>query len=230
MNNQVPLAGLRNEIGRLITPYTRELGSSIGDAVRNRNLGTEQIASDPLSIKYDLLNGKPIRDWDFPTRMFNAISPVQINLDNGPGRTMLFNSGYDMRLSTYSTPTGVSLVTNPKVRSIFQRAIGQQNLEDKLNKLAARGDVQESIDRMNWDRRNGRRFLDPMKSYLHTDLIRNAFEDARRKAWAQIQDHPDVAKAVSSKRAADLATINTRSQNYSAAQQQAQQFLQLRNK
>lgn len=230
LNNQVPLAGLRNEIGRLITPYTRELGSSIGDAVRNRNLGSEQLASDPLPIKYDLLNGKPIRDWDFPTRMFNAISPVQINLDNGPGRTMLFNSGYDMRLSTYSTPTGVSLATNPKVRSIFQRAIGQQNLEDKLNKLVARRDVQESIDRMNWDRRNGRRFLDPMKSYLHTDLIRNAFEDARRKAWAQIQDHPDVAKAVSSKRAADLATINTRSQNYSAAQQQAQQFLQLRNK
>ena len=230
MNNQVPLAGLRNEVGRLITPYTRELGSSLGDAIRNRNLGTEQLAGDPLPIKYDLLTGKPIRDWDFPTRMFNAISPVQLNLDHGPGRTMLFNSGYDMRLSTYSTPDNVSLANNPKVRSLFQRAIGQQNLENTLNKLAARRDVQESIRQMDWDRRNGRRFLDPMKAYLHTDLIRNAFDDARRKAWAQIQSDPDVVKAVSTKRAADLATINTRASNYSAAQEQAQQFLQLRNK
>lgn len=230
INNQVPLAGLRNEIGRIITPYTRELGSSIEDAIRNRNLGSEQIATDPLPIKYDLLTGKPIRDWDFPTRMFNAISPVNINLDNGPGRTMLFNSGYDMRLSTYSTPAGVSLANNAKVRSLYQRAIGQQNLEETLNKLAARRDVQQSIERMNWDRSNGRRFLDPMKSYLHNDLIRNAFDEARRKAWAQIQNHPDVIKAVSTKRASDLAVINTRSGNYSSAEQQAQQFLQLRNK
>jgi hypothetical protein len=230
-NNALPLSGLRNEIGRLITPYTRELGSTIEDAVRNRNLAFEQLAgSDALPIKYDLLNGRPIRDWDFPTRMFNAISPVQINLDNGPGRTLLFNSGYDMRLSTYSTPTGVSLASNPKVRSLYQRAIGQQGLEEKLNQLAARRDVQESIKRMNWDRENGRRFLDPMKAYLHNDLIRNAFDEARRKAWAQIQKDPDVVKAVNQKKASDLANINTRSGNYSTAQQQAEQFLQLRNK
>ena len=230
LNNQVPLAGLRNEIGRIISPHTRELSSSIEDAIRNRNLGSETLTSDPLPIKYDLLNGKPIRDWDFPTRMFNAISPVQLNLDNGPGRTMLFNSGYDMRLSTYSTPTGVSLAQNPKVRSLYQRAIGQQNLEDTLNKLSARRDVQQSIDRMNWDRSNGRRFIDPMKGYLHTDLIRNAFDEARRKAWASIQTHPDVVKAVSTKKASDLAVINTRGGNYSTAEQQAQTFLQLRNK
>jgi len=230
VNNTVPLAGLRNEIGKVITPYTRELSSSFWDAIRNRNLASEQLTSEPLPIKYDLLTGKPIRDWDFPTRMFNALSPVQINLDNGPGRTMLFNSGYDLKLSTYSTPTGVSLADNAKVRSLYQRAIGNQNLEEKLNQLAARRDVQESIAQMDWDRRNNRRFLDPMKSYLHTDLIRNAFDDARRKAWAQIQNDPDVRKAVASKKANDLAVVNTRAGNYTAAQQQAQQFLQLRNK
>lgn len=230
LNNQVPLAGLRNEIGRLITPYTRELGSSIEDALRNRNLGSEQLAGESLPVKYDLLTGKPIRDWDFPTRAFNMLSPVQLNLDNGSGRTLLFNSGYDMRLSTYSTPGGVSLADNPKVRSIYQRAIGQQGLEETLNKLAARPDVQKSIEQMNWDRNNGRRFIDPMKAYLHNDLIRNAFDVARKKAWAQIQNHPDVVKAVSQKKASDLATINTRAGNYSTAQQQAEQFLQLRNK
>ena len=135
-----------------------------------------------------------------------------------------------MRSSTYSTPTGISLANNPRVRSLFQRAIGQQNLEAKLNDIASRKDVQESITRMNWDRENGRRFIDPMKAYLHNDLIRNAFDDARRKAWAQIQNEPEVAKAVSTKQASDLAVINTRSGNYQSAQQSAEQFLQLRNK
>lgn len=83
---------------------------------------------------------------------------------------------------------------------------------------------------MNWDRDNGRRFIDPMKAYLHNDLIRTAFDKARRKAWAQIQNEPDVVKAVSMKNASDLATINTRAGNYSKAQQQAEQFLQQRNK
>lgn len=231
LNNTVPLAGLRNEIGRVITPYTRELSSSIEDAVRNRNLTTEQLAGDnALPIKYDLLNGKPIRDWDFATRMFNAISPVQLNLDQGPGRKMLFESGYDMRLSTYSTPDGVSLAKNAKVRSLYQRAIGNQNLEATLNKIAARPDVQQSIAQMNWDRNNGRRFVDPMRAYLHNDLIRNAFNDARRKAWAQIQDLPEVKQAVEQKKIADLVNINTRAGNYSKAEQQARQLLENKNR
>ena len=37
-NNTLPLGGLRNEIGKLLNPGMRELGSNIGDSVRNRNL------------------------------------------------------------------------------------------------------------------------------------------------------------------------------------------------
>ena len=51
-NNQIPLAGLRNELGKLFTPYTRELGSGIDQSIRNRNLLTEKLASDPLPTKY----------------------------------------------------------------------------------------------------------------------------------------------------------------------------------
>ena len=51
MNNTVPLSGLRNEIGKVLTPYTRELGSDLQSSIRNRNLITENIAADPLPIK-----------------------------------------------------------------------------------------------------------------------------------------------------------------------------------
>ena len=90
-NNVVPLAGLRNEMGKLFTPYMREINSGIIQSVRNRNLITEQFTDTPLPIKYDMLNGKPLKDWDFLTRAFNAVSPVSLNLDQSPGRQLLFN-------------------------------------------------------------------------------------------------------------------------------------------
>jgi hypothetical protein len=33
-----------------------------------------------------------------------------------------------------------------------------------------------------------------MKAYMHNTLIKNRFETARKKAWAQLQDNPDVQK------------------------------------
>ena len=76
---------MRNEIGKLISPHTRELNSDIWTAIRNRNQLTEG-GADQLPIKYDLLNGKSIKEQNFGTRMFNMFSPIQFNLDGGPGR------------------------------------------------------------------------------------------------------------------------------------------------
>ena len=41
-----------------------------------------------------------------------------------------------MRTSTYSAPDGTDLSDSPKVRSMFQKAIGEQNLEAIFNKMA----------------------------------------------------------------------------------------------
>ena len=136
-SNTVPLAGLRNELGRLFTPYMREINSGVIQSIRNRNLLTEQIAgTQQLPKKYDILNGKPLKDWDFLTRAYNAVSPVTLNLEQSKGRQLLFNSGYDLRTSTYYAPDGTKLTDNAVIRSLFQQAIGEQNLELKLNKLA----------------------------------------------------------------------------------------------
>jgi hypothetical protein len=229
-NNAIPLAGIRNELGKLFTPYTRELNASIMESFRNRNLAFEHLTDDPLPIKYDILNGKPIRDHDFPTRMFNMISPVQFNFDDSPGRQLLFASGYDVRTSVYTSPTGVNLSKNAKVRSLYQRAIGNQNLEKTLDELSQRRDVRESLARMNADLDAGRRMIDPMKAYLHNDLIRIAFDKAKKKAWAEIQSYPEVQRAVAEKTQADRLTYNTRHENKSSATDAYQKLLQLQNK
>ena len=188
VNNQVPLSGMRNEIGKVLNPYMRELGSSFYDHVANRN----PLFKGSLPIKYDMLNGKPIQDWNFMTRAFNAVSPIQINPNQSPGRQLLFSSGYDLRIAAFSAPDGTSLVRSPQVRSLYQSAIGQQNLEAVLNELAERPDIIASIRKMNRDLRAGNFNLDPMKAYKHNKIIKYYIKNAQRRAWASIRNDPRV--------------------------------------
>ena len=196
LNNQVPLSGLRNELGKLFNPHMKELGSGIGQALRNRNLITEYLPGEDLPIKYDMLNGKPIKDWDFMTRAFNAFSPIQLTLDYSPGRQFLFNSGYDMRMSTYYSPNGYDLSDEPVIRSMYQKAIGDQNLERKLDKLSTNRKAQESLQIMLRDIDNGLRGDYDTRDYWHNQKIDAIFDEARRKAWASIMSDPRITELI----------------------------------
>ena len=211
-NNTMPMSSLRNEMGKLLNPHMKELNSGIWQSIRNRNQFAEGL--DPkggLPTKYDMLNGRPIKDWDFPTRMFNMFSPFTVNLDQGIGRKLLFESGYDMRMSAYSSPDGLDLSKSPRLRSMLQKGIGDQNLEAKLNKLAKDPKVLASIQEMHRDRNSGRREMNPMTAYVHNRLIARLFTDARAKAWAQIKNDPEAMQLYAEDRR--LTIQNNRSFN-----------------
>ena len=53
-----------------------------------------------------------------------------------------------MRLSVLYSPEGDNLTDEPRLRSAFQKAIGDQNLEVRLNRLADDPKIQESIAEM----------------------------------------------------------------------------------
>ena len=200
-NNIVPLAGLRNELGRLFTPYMREIGSGIDQSIRNRNLISEQLPGvKQLPIKYDMLNGKPLKDWDFLTRAYNAVSPVSLNLDQSPGRNFLFDSGYDLRMSTYYAPDSTNLTDNPRVRSEFQRLIGEQNLERELDKLAVDPKIIASMEQMYKDIKGGLRSQYDARDYYHNIIIDRLFQRARRRAWAQLSSNPEAMQLMEEER------------------------------
>ena len=211
-NNQVPLAGLRNELGRLFIPHMREINSGIVQSIRNRNLITEALAGEEgqLPVKYDMLNGKPLRDWDFLTRAYNAISPVSLNLDQSEGRNFLFNSGYDLRMSTYYAPDSTNLTDAPVVRSQFQRAIGLQNLERELDKLARNPKILASMQKMYDDIKSGKRADYDARDYYHNRMIDLLFQKARRKAWASIKDQSNVIKLIRDQKQKDFGQIQKR--------------------
>ena len=205
MNNTVPLSSLRNEIGKLISPYMRELNTSLQESIRNRNKGTEIFAggaAQELPVKYDILTGQPIKMHDFPTRMFNMFSPIQFNLDDSPGRQLLFNSKYDMRQSVM-TINGISFADSPRLRSMYQKLLGDQNLELKLDKLAKDPKMLQSMRQMESDFAQGADF-DPMK-YQHNIRINQIFSDAQSKAWAVLQRDSEVQTLIQKERERNAA-------------------------
>ncbi len=204
-NNTVPLAGLRNELGRLFTPYMREIGSGIDQSIRNRNLISENLTfinplAQPLPVKYDILNGKPIRDWDFLTRMYNAVSPVSLNLEQSAGRQFLFDSGYDLRLSTYYAPDSTDLTDSPRLRSEFQRELGREGLEVALEKLAKDPKILASMEQMYADIKAGKRAEFNARDYYHNIMIDRIFRQARRRAWARVTTQAEAIALIEEQR------------------------------
>ena len=197
VNNTVPLGGLRNEIGKVLNPYMKELNREFDDQVRNRNQITELVAAEPLPIKYDILTGEPIRNWNLPTRLFNAISPVAINPDYSPGRALLFNSGYDMRTIALR-PDGVDLKDEPGVRSDYQQALGKQNIQKQLDRLAEDPRAIESLAEMEADKEAGRWGKEP-KDYWVNAQINRIFTAASANAWAQVAKSPAAQRLIQQK-------------------------------
>ena len=190
----------------------REINSGIVQSIRNRNLLTEVLPGSDLPIKYDMLNGKAIKDWDFLTRAYNAVSPITLSLDQTPGRNFLFNSGYDLRMSTYYAPDSTNLTDAPIIRSEFQRAIGLQNLERELDKLAKNPKALASMQEMYNDIRSGRRAEFDARDYWHNRAIDKLFQKARKKAWASIRERSDIAELIKEQRTKDQAQLLKRRQ------------------
>ena len=234
LNNSLPLSSLRNELGKIINPYMKEINAGIGQSIRNRNLFMEGLAGEgAVPTKYDMLTGRPIRDWDFPTRMFNAVSPFNISLDYSPGRKLLFDSGYDLRTTTFSYTFGginVSFKNHPHIRSMFQKAIGDQNLQYELDLLAKDPQIIASVKEMEADTWNGNRERDPMKAYYHNDIIKSLFDKAKKKAWSKIKNEPEVLQllAESKARKIDNLASNKKTRNYK--QEQIEVLLNNKNK
>jgi len=232
MNNAMPMAGLRNEIGRVITPYQRELNSGFEDQVRNRNLALEQLTDDKLPIKYDILTGRPIKDWNPLVRLYNAISPVSLNHDQSPGRAFLMRSNFDLSVTFMTAPDGTKLHDSPEARSLFQKAIGDQNIEKKLAKLAERPDIQESLKLMEYHIRTGLRGKYKPMDYTHNKLIAKIFRQAKVKAWAMIQSDPNIMSLVAARKLQKGAkyNLNTRPARSEKQMEEADRLLQLINK
>lgn len=241
----IPIGGsLRNDIGKLLNPHMRELNKNLWDSIRNRNLATERLGvkglTGKLPVKYDILNGKPLRDWNFIESIFNAVSPISFSLKPSAGRSLLHTGGYDLRTTVTSAPGNlkVDLSKSNVARSLFQQAIGNykdgkgRNLEEIFNDYAdpeLYPEIAISIAEMQEDLRKGNDNIEP-KSYRHNQLIEKAFSKAKAKAWASIQDHPEIIRLVQEAKNQKIDNNEASRKSGESFQNQTTEIIQLKNK
>jgi hypothetical protein len=209
-----------------IGPAMKELNSSMWDSIRNRNLASEALApltgQQALPDKHDLLNGKPIKNWNIIGRSFNAISPIQMDIrSSSPGRKLLLDSNYDLKSTTYAYG-GYSFVRDARVRSHFQNAIGTvpiryrgktfKNVEAALDYLSAQPDIKKSMAEMKANVNNPAAYDINPNTYPHNTNINSIMNQARSKAWAIINqsDHPAYTDLQKLKSKKDGQTTRTR--------------------
>ena len=223
----------------------RELNKDLVDSIRNRNLATERLGvkglTGKLPVKYDILNGQPLRDWNFIESMFNAVSPVSFSLKPSPGRDLLHRSGYDLRTTVTSAPGNLRVDLNKSnvARSLFQQAIGNykdskgRNLEQIFNEYAdpeLYPEIANSIAMMQADLKDGARQNEPRK-YTHNIWIDKAFAKAKKKAWASIQDHPEIIRLVQEAKNQKLGDNEVkRKTSASNFQEKTTKIIELKNK
>lgn len=193
VNNQIPLAGMRNELGKLFSPGMRELEDGFVDAIRNRNLYVDLVAGKDgkLPYRYDILNGQKLNDNLPIVRLMNAVNPFFVNPATTPTRELLFRSGVDLKLTFNTGPQGESLEGRPDLKSKWQYYVSQQNIEAQLERLFKDRQVVQSILDMEEDRAAGRRY--EASETFHVPLIERILKEAKSTAWAQLMnDSPDL--------------------------------------
>ena len=191
-NNQVPLSGFRNEMGKLFSPGMRELESGYWQSIGNRNLWADLMPGQNgmLPYKYDILDGSKIKSYDPMTRLYNSISPFQVNMGTNATRELLMRSGLNLKQTFNSGPDGISLRKLPDMRSKFQFLMSQQNVEKKLTELFKNPQIVQSIYDMEADRASGQMYQP--KDTLHGPFIRQIFTNAKKRAWQQLLQEGDM--------------------------------------
>jgi len=185
-NNQVPLSGMRNEIGKVLSPGMRELESGFWQSVGNRNLWADVVTpGEMLPYRYDILDGSKLKDWNPIVRLVNAVLPISLNVGTNETREMLFRSGLNLKQTFNTGPNGESLEGYPDLKSKYQFYMGQQNIEKQLEKLLIKNDsIRNSIFKMEKARDRGDVF--EAANTVHGPVIQEVFKTAKRQAWTML--------------------------------------------
>jgi len=195
---QVPFSGMRNELGRLISPQLREVEQEFFDLLRNRNKFLDAFdTQNALPNKYDWIDGKLVGySENFFTRAWNAVSPIKQHDDVSPERQYLIEIEYDSRPIFNRSSNGVKYT--PEERSELYSKIGQQkNFKRALQEIMKRYPAEkfrQSIKQAREDRK-ANPYLPDIDPGLWQNLyneIDMALRDAKKTAENTLTNYSDV--------------------------------------
>jgi len=214
-NNFIPFAAVRNEIANVFNPGMRELEADFWQTIKNRNPG----GRNSLPKKYDPLDGSLVKDWDFPTRMWNSISPINISGKDTETRRLLRESGYDLATTFKTDKYGLKL--EPEQISRMQQLMGQKvngkNLEDVLREILTDPVNKKEIEyyrKLRNDGVPGNTDTDPNNVPFEQSkvyrLMTRAFNNAKNRAQATLEKEWPELRDVGRRKQALKRAQNTR--------------------
>jgi hypothetical protein len=186
LNNIVPYASLRNQLGQLMYPGLREVDNEFQQLVRNRNAWVDAFSPETaLPYARDFIDGSRIRDYDPMTRILNTVLPFKTNPSTEPYRQWLIKTGFEAMPVLKKSTGGIDYT--PRERELIASYMGQYgDLPRKLTKLMNRKDIQKDLEFYSSQRRDfnvSSEQLNLAKSRVHT-AIRKEFTAAKNRAEA----------------------------------------------
>lgn len=156
-NNQLPLGGLRAEMGRIMSPALRELDMDFMQLLRNRNNYLDAV--DPkgaLPYKTNWLTGELINGGEtFWARAWNAVMPFKSNGEINKYAQFLMDIEYDGRPTFMKSSKG-GVDYDPKTRSELFSLVGQNPyFRKELDRIMQQTDGRTFRDQVRKARQTG---------------------------------------------------------------------------
>ena len=154
VNSLGPLAGQRNEWGRIFSEGLREVDNEFFAVLSNRNnfLPTSN-PDNRAPYVYSPVTGKKANGYGFLQRVWNAYSPFQIHSEQSPEEKFLEEFEFDIN-TTFRTMDGVRLTSDE--RSALFKLMGERgHFQASINEIMQDADDWKSIARLRRLRRLG---------------------------------------------------------------------------
>ena len=95
-------------------------------------------------------------------------------------------------------PNGVDLSGEPKVRSDYQKALGDQSIQAQLDRLAKDPRAIESLEDMEKDKQSGRYGKEPRDYWVNAQIGR-IFAATSQRAWNEVSRSPAARRLIQQK-------------------------------
>jgi len=154
LNALGPLAGLRNEMGRVLDGGLKIVEQGVLSQINNRNqLNGIVDPANRLPYLYNPVTGKIPNKYTLLQRAYNAYSPIKIYPGQSPEEKFLQDIEYDVSTS-FKTRDGIEL--NPNERSELFRLMGEQGyFRERIKSIMKTAESRKTIEKVREARLRG---------------------------------------------------------------------------
>lgn len=187
LNAAVPLAGMRSELARIMSPERRVIEDDLADNIMNRN----PFGKNGLDIQTSWITGKQIKGgMGFWERVMDQYLPWKVGVEVTPAEQFLIDVEWDARPSLQTDGYGVEY--SNEQRAELYRLMGEQKVfATGLKRLMKQyPDWEKDIRQAQSD--NSTVYVDPKKYKNLHDQLNVILEKAKTAAEGAMEDRNSV--------------------------------------